>query len=588
MAEFDITNDATGETITVSGDIAPTAEDAAAIFASREPVVSAQPITPLTPSVVPPTALQQTGNVAMEAVTGFNRPVAALADVVLSPAQWLLQQAGVEDPTLSGRVGQRGEFAGPGLATDIASATGELASSSGIVGTGTRLLSKAIQEMTLMGETTTARVLEQMGRTKPAQEIIAGGVAGAGGELTGEASALLLGENARQYGELAGQFITPTAWFAATDRITRAVNNAAPSTDTIRGGARALYTLLEDAGLRANGPSTASMTRTITKFIEDQGLSPATTTGPLKTKLTQLLKDAENGNVTYKMLDEAHGVLLSLGKGTDTLATQSTAAARMLDDMILNMEVDDVVKIGGKSVQSVITEARGLWRRASVSQTMDEALESAMLKTDASRGDLVKNYRSELAKLLRSNSKSGRFFTPEEKKAMRQAVKGGSLERTLEAVSNTIGFNSNDLMRSVVVSSVFGGAGFAAGGPTGAGLAIAGSTALATALQANASRLFKTNAAYLRSMIKAGPNAREIAKVYNRFTPRDRRNAGDLASLFVSNGASVEVLRTRGPTTGIIADAVFLAIGAENLMNDKRAEEGTEQRGSIPAIPESF
>lgn len=577
MAEFDITNDATGETITVSGDVAPTAEDAAAIFASRVPVIDT-PTAPIqaTQPVAPPTALQQAGNVAMEAVAGFNRPMAAVADFAMTPVRAVRQAVTGRDTTLSSGVAQRGDFAGPGLATDTASATGEIASSAGIIGGVTRLTSRAIQEMTVYGESTIAKVLEQMGRTKPAQEIIAGGFSGAGGELSGEAAAAAFGEDYRQAGQIAGQLIAPTAWFAATDRIVAAVNAGAPSTDKIRGGARALYTMLEDAGLKANGPSQAMMRKQITDFIEEQGLSPATTTGPLKTKLTQLLKDVEDGNVTYKMLDEVHGVLNGLGKSGDTLGTQSASAARMLDDMIINMEVDDTAAIGGRSVKDVITEARGLWRRASVAQTMDETLEKALLSTDASRGDFVKHYRRELAKLLSKTNKEGKYFTEAERAGIRQAVRGGSLERTLEAVSNAVGFNSNDLMRSVVVSSVFGGAGFAAAGPTGAGLAIAGSTALAGALRLKANSLFKNNASYLRSIIKAGPNARDIAAAYRRYTPRDQRNAGDLASLFVSNGASVDVLRTQGPTTGILADAVFLAAGAENVMNSKREEEANQ------------
>jgi len=544
----------------------------------NNPVTGRYPNRPFDPvrSLVEraPQPVQAGANLAMEAVAGFNRPMAAVADVAMSPAQFVLQQAGVEDPTLSGRVGQRGDFAGEGLATDIASATGEIASFSSVVGAGTRAISRGLQELTPYGETTMARVLESMGKTTPVQEIAGGAVAGGGGEVSAEAAAQVFGEDYREGGRLAGQVLSPTAWFATTDLIRSAVRNTAPSVEVLRGGSRALYKLLDDAGLQANGPSIASMQNRINKFIVDQGLTPAATTGPVKTKLTQLLKDAENGNVTYGMLDEVHGVLRGMGKGNDHLGVQAKAAAEMLDDMIMNMAVTDTSALGGKEVREVITAARGLWRRASVAQTMDDAVQAATLKTEINGSSFVKNYRTELGRLLKKGTKDGKFLTKEEKTMMREVIKGGRVENMLHMAEN-LGFSSNDLVRSILVGGAVGGAVGSASGNTAAGLtatgaAILGSTALSAIFKAGANKLFKNNANYLRSVIKAGPDANELVRTYYKYTPRNERDPAQLARLFLSSQANIAALQASGkPTNALVTDAILLGLGGQRLMQEE-------------------
>ncbi len=81
MAEFDITNDATGEVITVSSAVAPTAADIEAIFAAQSSTAP-QPAQ----SVSAPSLLQRGGNLAMEGVASVNRAGASMFDIATAPA----------------------------------------------------------------------------------------------------------------------------------------------------------------------------------------------------------------------------------------------------------------------------------------------------------------------------------------------------------------------------------------------------------------------------------------------------------------------------------------------------------------------
>ena len=413
------------------------------------------------------------------------------------------------------------------------------------------------------------------------------GVAGVG---AGEAAARVGGEEWRGTGEFIGQIVSPAAWNLATDKIVQSVVSAAPTTAHLRGASKALYSLLDDANLTANADSVARMSSQLTAFTADKGLTAAAPSGAIGARLARMQKELDAGRMTYSMLDEISTKFRTDAAGAnDTAADLSRQAADMIDNMIYKMvpnnPTDFVVgaagttatstaaggqstKLGGRQVMDVLDDARDFWRRASVSQTLETAADTAARNASASRSNFTTTYRRELNKLLDPSSEAGQYMTKAERTALRKVIDGGTGEKMMEGVANAFGINSNDYVKSLVASLLIGGAGYG-GGATSAGIMGGGlltAAGIGKILGARANAIFKNNANMLRGNIAAGNKAKQIIANYNRYTQPNMRNSEDLATLLIQGNADLSTLPSNLGRIPWMADSVWMANVARTVI----------------------
>jgi hypothetical protein len=151
-------------------------------------------------------------NLAQEFAAGVNRPIFQLIDAFgTDTVNAALNLVGSQRqiPGMMETFGaERGEFAGEGLGTDIASAAGELAATGGLVGGGLRVASRALPQFT-KGEGALTGVAREVTKVKPTTEVGLGALSGVGQEVGrevgGETGAIVGGIAAPLAGAVGGQ-----------------------------------------------------------------------------------------------------------------------------------------------------------------------------------------------------------------------------------------------------------------------------------------------------------------------------------------------------------------------------------------------
>ncbi len=544
------------------------------------------PLPVRTPSQAP-TGTPSPVNYAMEGVSAANRAALQMADVITSPLQLVLnmglEATGREGlPTLrqatSSTIGEKGAFAGQGLMTDVMATTGEMASLGVGYGIGTRFIARTFDD--LVGTVGTGslsqtinNVLQTIGRTGSGQDLAYGALSGGGIEIGGEAAARMLGEDARLVGEFAGGFALPAVSAAALSVLQntgkRFLDAATPSIDRIYGASKAMYAYLDQAGVTASMPSVARLKGSVTRFMDDRNIDPATGAGIVNTRLNQLLKAADEGKVSFGFLDEVHsefGKIATRQKGTDQ-GELARDAAEVIDDFILNMQVNnsDTLLGEGMTVGAIVKDARSLWRRYKQSKTMENIVDDAALDAAGKGKDYVQVLRGKLTNLLKSDSKLSNQFDKEQKDLIRKTVEGGRVQNFLD-LGKAIGFSSNDLIRNILVGGLVGTGGAYSYGASAVGKTILGATALGVSMQKIANHIFKRNVSLMRGVIQGGGNSEAIVQSYLKHTPIRDRNPRDLSILLMTNTRNPSsLINTQLHKMPLVSDALALTIAGNKI-----------------------
>jgi hypothetical protein len=521
-------------------------------------------------------------NYAMEAVTGANRAGASAFDIATSPLQLMANVAGFDVPTLRSTIPERGEFAGPGIVTDVLGAGGELGISSLTAGGFSRAVSQSLDDLVRMGadETTLMNVFREMGRTTPTQDVILGSISGAGGEIAEVAGIDFLGEDAAQASEFTGQVISPVAWMATTKTIQNAarsvlessinsgIRNNAPTVERLRGAGQVLYHRLDDAGLMADEGRSNRLISIIDSFIQDETIDSALP--QLNNRLRVLRNQAETGEVSFAYIDRIRSHLQRISSGEDVQATLAGDFVDSLDVFISGLKPTNTSALRGQDIQDVIRDARALWRRASVNDTMSNVFRRASIKSEGGGQPFETVLKREITSLL-NNKKKMTFFTSEEAELIRQVNKGeGGMESFLNLVSRAAP-NSEDWVKAIIFGSVGGLFNPVTRNASAAGLAY---VTVTEGARKAASNIYGKNANYMRQVLRAGPNAMEITRSYMRNTPVSRRRPGELTSLYLANDADLSSLRDTGiAETRLVSDAVALAIAGQEITRQERLRE---------------
>ena len=566
MPEFDIKNDKTGEVLRVTMDSAPTPQDMADIFAQRS--ANATRIAPRAPSSIQPPvegvgAMQQTGNIAMEAIAGFNRPFAWLADrSILAPINLVQQIRGKPLLSLENMVGEKGQFAGEGLITDAAAATGELSSLFLGGGTVTRTFSSLLDDAAKYGESTVRGVIRQMGRVSPSQDLTMGAGAGIGGEITAEAAERILGEEYKEEARMIGQLAAPVAISATLQSILNVGKNiirSAPTPQELKGAGRALYNTLDKAGLSSADKGKA-LSADVTRVMLDEEIS--SDFYPTVTMVgNNIMRRVKSGNLTFGYLDKVHSLL---GRIANTNTVEGVAATKLAEEVskeIIRLTPSNPAALAGQSVEAVMGQARNFWRRGLVADKIDNIFKSTEMQVLGNKKDYQAVLRGKLTNLL-NDKKFTNTLSQENRAAIQDVLRGGNARRTLEAVGS-LGANSDDWFKIVMFSGITGGAGYITGSPQAAGgtaAVLATGFAVARAASAVANSLFKQNANLMKGILRAGPDAKKVMSAYLAATPAPQRSAQEMASLMIANNVDLAALQSLPVAKSVlVGDAIYLA-----------------------------
>jgi len=337
------------------------------------------------------------------------------------------------------------------------------------------------------------------------------------------------------------------------------LKESAPTIDGLKDAARGVYKEIDDLGAVVSSKRVNTLSNELQAIARKEGFNR---------KIHPKVNAA---------LDEFRGVKNSDQKVTDIDILRKVAknAADSIDPsekrlgMLLVNKIDDTLdnlkpkdfKRGGGEVGAKYRDARQLWARAKKSELLDEAFSKASLQASGFENGIRVQFRSILNSKKKLNG-----FNKEEIRAMKDVVKGGSIENIAKMLGR-FGFSegqaSNMLMGSLGVA---GGA--ALGGAPGA-VAVPLIGQLSRSL---AQKLTRKGADDVDTLVRAGNNSDDIVKAYMRIVPKKERNPSELAELLLRPEISLTDLKSTikmmpKERRKIVSDAVFIADLAQQQKN---------------------
>lgn len=343
--------------------------------------------------------------------------------------------------------------------------------------------------------------------------------------------------------------------------IAEAVQAAAPTPTQLRQASKSIYDQVRDLGADIKPDTFSSFAGSVRKEALDIGLDiPAagrSLTPEAQTVFSRLEGLTDGSPVTVDALERVR-------RSAQNASSVASRAGNNADASVNNLIVDnidgflqkidkkdftgDVTNIGGE-----LAAARKLWGKARKSELLDEALE----KAGGQASGIENGIRIQFRQII-NNKKKSRFFTAEEKEAMKNVVQGTASANTFKRIGK-LGFGSG---QQTNVLSGLAGAGVgstslsAMFGPIGAGIGLVILPTAGTISKRLAENLTKKSASMANQLVRAGENANNIAKVYLRNTPLKQRSADDLASLLMRPDLNLTAIKSSTP---IIAEAATKA-----------------------------
>jgi|TARA_R100000084_G_C4652837_1_gene150941 hypothetical protein len=514
----------------------------------------------------------------MEGVTGFNRPMASLLDIATSPIQYGIQavRQGTINPQggdfFKSGVPERGAFAGDDSLTKIIAGAGELTSMAMPSGVFTRAMANTLSQATRLSPNAFQRVLQEIGKTTPKQDVGFGFVSGAGGEAAVEASrAVGLEEN--EITRFAGQMLSPAALNVVAGKLINVAKNnifktSSPTLDDLRGLRTGLYATLDQAGIKQDGPSIKPFIASIDELMKKYTLDASGESVP-RGILQGLKKQAEDGELTFSRIYEETKRLRSLDDSV------SYNIAKALDEQLFNFKAIDEGVLKGQTFEEAFKAAKEAARREINANNMDTILQNLAIE-DIAGSNYVNVLKSKLKPLVQKGQPQYNFLKPSERQIITDAIKGKGLNKILNAFSQ-VGFSSDDLIRSIfyttLIGAVTGGVATQAGGSLALGGTIAAATFLGRGLGNAATNIVKKNAKLMESVLKAGPDGQRILEGYLKYTPKENRDPRDLAILFTNQKVdlrAIEDVATKSNSV-FLKDSVGLAIGLDNVIKKEQS-----------------
>lgn len=550
-------------------------------------------------------------NYAMEAVTSTTRPFAQMLDIATAVPQYLA--AAAEERTFapqrplyfSSGVAPRGYYAGDTGITRMIAGAGELATMALPAGIYTRALSNLVAQNTNIAPTAFQRMMAELGKVGPKQDVGFGLMAGFGGEALVEAGQTFDFGN-EDINRLAGQVLSPAAFSAVANTVVNQgralLAQAAPTTAQLRGLKNTLYSLIDESGARLDGPSLNSINEVLTSF-EEQYLRDRSGFSNVRGIVENLRKLSDESALTYTSLQDAVSDLRTIaGNRDDTAARYAGRLATNIDDLYKTFKPLKPEVLGGREFQRVVDSAREVNRRMSNSITLSNILEEMRLdSTLLGKGtkDLFRQIANRIRKSHAPGSTKEGNFTKAELDMIEEMAQGTSVQKAFEFMGK-FAINSQDFLTTMLLSTgVSVGVAAAAGGATPMGAMIGAGTFVGANIIGNfgraiANKLAANNAGLMRDLINAGPNAKNILEAYVKNVPRDKRDPTELATLFYQNARASDILDLpSAEASQLVGDAVAIAIAMDQVVSAGQREIEQEMgreagAADVPRVPVGF
>lgn len=299
-------------------------------------------------------------------------------------------------------------------------------------------------------------------------------------------------------------------------KLFKTLEELGPTRQELRAGSNAIYTALDESGIRIPPAEIKALLTKAEKFARETG-------GPgfENRSIAHLRKLAEEGQP-----EQLSQMMIGRDIAQNSINQVSphvtdTGLRDMFDDFINDLSVDRLTGPGREKAGKQIKMARELYRRSVRSRKVEEAIAAGREAASGAENGI----RNEMRKLLKP--KEAKFFTADELDAIRAVVKGGPGVNWAKRLGK-FGFGEGGAT-STVGFGIGQALGLKLGGPTGM-VAMAGIGFVSRKL---ATQMTTRNANLANQIIKAGNNGREITQAYLRHVPPASRNGRDLASLLV-------------------------------------------------------
>ena len=459
MPQFRVTDSLTGKTVTVSGDTAPTDQEAQQIFLdtglhqSAMPPQQAQPSAPTNYDYLaasPGGAMVQGAAMGAQELMKLPAHVAAsISDVggmLPNPVSQAIRSgsSAIDDWVAKQRANYqaaRDKFTNP--ASKLWEAAG--AAAPGMLA-GAAVGAPALAEST-MGN-------------------IASGAA-QGGKVGALAGAMTPSGQGDDYWSQKGAQI---GGGAAMGGLTGGLVNAGaakmtppPQASDIKARASEMYDAADKAGVIIDKNSFKNFSDDLQKTVAEEGISKRLHGNALGA--LQDIQDAAGNHITLKGVD-----LLRQNVG-DVAATAPTAGERRLagimrekmDNYLTSLTPKDVISGDAKGATDALSQARDLWGTYKKTAMVEDLIDGAKNRSNFTASGFENGLRTEFRSLAQNNAKM-RNFTPEEQDAIRTIVRGGPMDNFFRGVGRYAVRGPVTGMVAGAAERVIPGAGFALSG----------------------------------------------------------------------------------------------------------------------------
>lgn len=204
----------------------------------------------------------------------------------------------------------------------------------------------------------------------------------------------------------------------------------------IKNRAQASYRTMDDQGVYVRSDSVGSkLFSSFDDTLKGESFNPSVvdTHKPVADVLNNLKTQIQDPFLSFTKLEQMRSSLTDLKTSSDA-ATRRIAGKLVadFDDYLSNVGYKDVFSMQGdvKTAINNVKSARVDWRNLSRAETIEDALSSALVRSDkatSSKSELIRNAMINLA----ANKKAMRPFSEAEQNAIRAVAKGGSVDTVL-------------------------------------------------------------------------------------------------------------------------------------------------------------
>lgn len=281
-----------------------------------------------------------------------------------------------------------------------------------------------------------------------------------------------------------------------------ALTKAAPPTvEALKQFAQTAYKKADEAGLRLTQHGFARGLDEIGQAV----IGPLNKTIHPKTYATLLEMYGWRGSTpTLSQVDQLRQIAGQAAMSGDRAdARLARMVVDKIDDFMAKLGPNDVAAGNRKQAVEQITNARKLWQQTRKAETIQNMFEKA---ENNARSSTYENALRIEFKNLANNPKRFNAFSPDEKRAILQVVRGTKTEKVL----SYIGKAAPKGIISAGLSPAIGGAlGSLVGGPAGAAIGAAALPAVGAAAKQSAAAIARNSAKSVDELVRSGGEAAE-------------------------------------------------------------------------------